>query len=622
MIKSLHHRFERAAFALCRFQAHRFKLSIQTDFFMAQIIFIHTREDRTAADFIVRVFARTNVNPVLLECSDETIFFEPGKNFEQTINNASAIFILLTAAMANNKFLRSQVRSVCDYAAGKDVWIFEPATEFGLVAATVKNFKHYARFETHDGWADYTEALIKFYDDAGIVPLLAASAGGGALLADKDKVAGGMVGLVLGLGAWFLNRSNRVEFGQETICRRCARKFQLHLTAGECEFRCAFCGAFCLAKNSAAFNRLTRRGQIKDGAAKNLSSIAPQTNLLMIEHIKTPKAFISYSWDNDEHRDWVRALATRLRGEGVDVTLDQWHLAPGDPLPEFMERGVRENDFVLLVCTPNFKTRADDRKGGVGYEGNIMTGELFLKYNHRKFIPVLRHSDWAEAAPDWLRAKRYIDLTDSRLNQNFEELVRTLHGESLELPPLGTRSGTKSAGEDNAQNSTAPEAAKRKSIKPKRSKRIAPASITAQETDERSWSPIKIIGIAAEEITKPKMDGTRGNGLYAVPFQLSVRPPKEWAQLFVQTWNSPPSFTTMHRPGIAKVSGDKVILDGTTLEEVEKYHHETLLGVLEQVNRDYGEYRVRQEREAQRKREIEARHDENVSDVLKRIKFD
>lgn len=144
---------------------------------MAQIVFIHAREDRSVADFILRAFARTNVKPVVVECADGTVIFEPGKNFEQTLNNASAIFVLLTTAMANNKFLRKQVESICNYAVGKDVWIFEPATELGLVAAKLKNFKHYVRFETHDGWTDYTEASIKFYDDAGFIPLLAAKRG-------------------------------------------------------------------------------------------------------------------------------------------------------------------------------------------------------------------------------------------------------------------------------------------------------------------------------------------------------------------------------------------------------------------------------------------------------------
>ncbi len=47
----------------------------------------------------------------------------------------------------------------------------------------------------------------------------------------------------------------------------------------------------------------------------------------IIEH---PKVFISYSWDtengDDEHKKWVRDLATKLRSHGVDVILDQFDL--------------------------------------------------------------------------------------------------------------------------------------------------------------------------------------------------------------------------------------------------------------------------------------------------------
>src|SRR5262245_48794393 len=54
-----------------------------------------------------------------------------------------------------------------------------------------------------------------------------------------------------------------------------------------------------------------------------------------------PTVFISYSWESSEHRDWVRDLAARLRADGVETTLDQWHAVPGDQLPQFMEREIR-----------------------------------------------------------------------------------------------------------------------------------------------------------------------------------------------------------------------------------------------------------------------------------------
>ena len=125
---------------------------------------------------------------------------------------------------------------------------------------------------------------------------------------------------------------------------------------------------------------------------------------------REPSAFVSYSWDDEEHRAWVYDLATRLRTDGVDAKLDEWEASLGDPLPEFMERAVRENDFVLVICTPKYKERSDGRVGGVGYEGGIMTAEVLSEKNHRKFIPVLRKGGWSSAFPSWLSGKKGADL--------------------------------------------------------------------------------------------------------------------------------------------------------------------------------------------------------------------
>ena len=77
----------------------------------------------------------------------------------------------------------------------------------------------------------------------------------------------------------------------------------------------------------------------------------------------------------------VRGLACHLRNDGVDVKLDQWDLALGDQLAEFTERGVREHNFVVIICTPKYRERSDSRQGGVGYEGDAMTAELMVERN-------------------------------------------------------------------------------------------------------------------------------------------------------------------------------------------------------------------------------------------------
>lgn len=149
------------------------------------------------------------------------------------------------------------------------------------------------------------------------------------------------------------------------------------------------------------------------------------------------KVFISYAWE-EEHNDWVRDLATRLRSDGIDVTLDRWALAPGDQLSEFMEKAVRENEFVVVICTPKYKVRSDNREGGVGYEGDIMTAEVLTTKNRRKFVPVLRSGEWKYSAPTWLVGSLYVDLSEpSKLEENYPQLRDTLLGRTPAPPPLG-----------------------------------------------------------------------------------------------------------------------------------------------------------------------------------------
>lgn len=151
-----------------------------------------------------------------------------------------------------------------------------------------------------------------------------------------------------------------------------------------------------------------------------------------------PMVFISYSWDDPAHKKWVRELATQLRRDGVNVKLDQWELAPGDDLPAFMEGAVRESHFVLIICTPTYKTKADSRKGGVGFEETIMTGELYSHAPRRKFIPILRGHDWLASSPSWLRGSYRIDLRGTPYSiEEYQDLINTLHGQREAAPPIG-----------------------------------------------------------------------------------------------------------------------------------------------------------------------------------------
>jgi hypothetical protein len=295
--------------------------------------------------------------------------------------------------------------------------------------------------------------------------------------------------------------------------------------------------------------------------------------------ISATSTFISYSWDSEGHRTWVRALAERLRADGVEANIDQWAAVPGDQLPEFMERAIAGHSFVLIVCTPRYKAKSEAREGGVGYEGDIITGELLQSRNHRKFIPVLRQGDWSISAPGWLAGKYYIDLRDGERHEaQYDDLLSTLHGTRTAAPPVG----------------------------PPRVP--APSGVTAAlPSGALLDAPVRIVGVIADEVSEPKNDGTRGSALYTVPFRLSKPVSHEWASVFEQVWNRPPRFTTMHRPGIAHARGNRIVLNGTTIDEVQRVHRETLILCVKETNRLMAEQEQRQRAEREhRERAAEA----------------
>ena len=61
-----------------------------------------------------------------------------------------------------------------------------------------------------------------------------------------------------------------------------------------------------------------------------------------------PKVFVSYSHDSAAHKAWVLKLATDLRANGVDATLDAWDLALGQDVAAFMNDGITSSD--RLAC--------------------------------------------------------------------------------------------------------------------------------------------------------------------------------------------------------------------------------------------------------------------------------
>lgn len=310
-----------------------------------------------------------------------------------------------------------------------------------------------------------------------------------------------------------------------------------------------------------------------------------------MENNRHIKVFISYSWEDDTHKEWIRELADQLISDGIDVTLDQYDVSHGDRLPKFMEEAITHSDYVLIICTPSYKEKADKRESGVGYEGHIISEELMSNYNERKFIPLIRKGTIKEAFPSFLKGKYGINFTnESNFSENYNDLLATLYGAKTK-PKIGNT--------------------------PERfNKRIRVGN--KEIVDD---CKVKIIGIITDKVTVPRMDGTKGSALYTIPFRLNKSPDRNWVELFIRYWNSPPRFTTMHRPGIASVVGDEIRLRGTTIEEVKAYHRDTLVLCVEKANEDYRKIIENKSKQNEKENNFKEDHFKRINDLSDNIEF-
>lgn len=157
------------------------------------------------------------------------------------------------------------------------------------------------------------------------------------------------------------------------------------------------------------------------------------------------RVFISYSWDSEPHKKWVRRLAERIEQDrDIDVILDQLDTWAGMDLAMFMEKALQA-DRVLMVLTPNYARKAARRRGGVGYENSIITGQLFKRVTD-KFIPILR-GDPEKSSPRYITTRRYIDMRNPHeFESGVTEILRAVKRTAPRARQSASKTTTKPRG--------------------------------------------------------------------------------------------------------------------------------------------------------------------------------
>lgn len=152
----------------------------------------------------------------------------------------------------------------------------------------------------------------------------------------------------------------------------------------------------------------------------------------------SPRVFISYSHDSREHADAVRALSDRLRNEGVDANIDQYEEDPG--WPRWMEAQIRAADFVLMICTPQYRREFEDEKPegrGVAWESKVIYNYVYRnKHERNKFLPVFLSEPAMPDIPVLFTGATFYSLKD---DQGYKRLFQRLTGQRhCAKPELGS----------------------------------------------------------------------------------------------------------------------------------------------------------------------------------------
>lgn len=141
--------------------------------------------------------------------------------------------------------------------------------------------------------------------------------------------------------------------------------------------------------------------------------------------IDNKKVFISYSWDDKYHEQWVMNLVVELRNSGVDASFDKYVTqSKTTNLYQMMINNMKNNDKVIVVLTEKFAQKADEIQGGVGFETLISLPDI--QEDPDKFILILRHKgNFKDAFPFHLRGYYAIDFSENKFFD--EKLLELLH---------------------------------------------------------------------------------------------------------------------------------------------------------------------------------------------------
>ncbi len=133
--------------------------------------------------------------------------------------------------------------------------------------------------------------------------------------------------------------------------------------------------------------------------------------------------FISYAYDNEEHKGKVESFTEMLLQMGFDAKMDSMLKADYPDIDQMMTYGL-QCDKIIIVLSPQYKKKADNSIGGVWKEFKMIADDLEKNLKKYIFVSFDLYSDdlKQKISPMRIGNRWVVDLERGR-KDNFNELI-------------------------------------------------------------------------------------------------------------------------------------------------------------------------------------------------------
>ena len=140
------------------------------------------------------------------------------------------------------------------------------------------------------------------------------------------------------------------------------------------------------------------------------------------------EVFVTYSWDDEEHKDRIISFTEELRKNGFHAEMDRLRsqMETATDFSKMMHQAITDYDKVIVVLSKGYKIKAEGFNAGVGKEYGMIIKDIDISKN--KYILVCFEPITNEITPLEFRSRHVLDLTKS---DNYNDLFAKLKNENL-----------------------------------------------------------------------------------------------------------------------------------------------------------------------------------------------